>query len=75
MLFKSADYRGVFTPDDLKAMQDAYNRCCDLLGQCPTIPDDKDRLARLVIRAFEQTGGHVEMAAIRAASFAANSNY
>lgn len=75
MPFKSAEYTGVFTPDDLKALQDTYSRCCDLLGQCPTGPEDKDRLARFVIRAFEQSGGQVEMAAIRAASSAANSNY
>jgi len=68
MPFKSAANWGVFTPHDLKALQNAYNRCCDLLGQCPATHDGKDKLARFVIRAFEQSGGQVELTAIRAAS-------
>ena len=74
MPFKSEEYRGVFTADDLNALQDAYSRCCDLLGQCPSTNDGKYKLARFVIRAFEQSGGQVELTAISAASSVTNSD-
>lgn len=56
MPFRDPSYLGSFNPAELALLQEAYNLCCDVLGRHPTSHDDKDRLARLVIRVFEANG-------------------
>ncbi|TPF76723.1 hypothetical protein FHY56_04310 [Brucella gallinifaecis] len=70
MPFRSADYRGNYNPNELALLQDAYNRCCELLGRCPATHKDRDRLARAVMRTFEDSKHDPEIAAQRAAELA-----
>lgn len=52
MPFRNADTYGTFTPEDLKILQEAYNLTCEKLQRCPTSHDEKNKLARLVIRVY-----------------------
>jgi|GEM_PF-277146 len=54
MPFRNAQYHGTFRPSDLAILQEAYEECCALLDRCPNSPEDKDRVARAVIREFER---------------------
>ncbi len=67
MPFRSAEYQGTFNPTELKLLQHAYSRCCELLDRCPSTHEDKDRLARIVMRVFEECGHDPELTAIRVA--------
>ncbi|KAB2655743.1 SETD3 family histone-lysine N-methyltransferase [Brucella tritici] len=53
MPFRGNKYQGTYAPNDLQALQAAYNRCCALLDRCPTTHEDKEMLARAIIRAYE----------------------
>ncbi|WP_247877611.1 hypothetical protein [Brucella pituitosa] len=53
MPFRNARYHGTFRPSDLAILQKAYEECCVLLDRCPTSHEDKDRVARAIIRSFE----------------------
>ncbi len=70
MPFKNAEYRGYYNPNELALLQAAYNRCCELLGRCPSSHEDRDRLARAVMRTFEDSGHDPELAAQKAADLA-----
>ena len=67
MPFKGPAYTGVFDADDLKSLHQAYNLCCKILKRCPTTHEDRDQLARYVIRSFSSSNGDIELAAQRAA--------
>lgn len=54
MPFRSAQYHGTFRPSDLTILQNAYEECCALLDRCPTSHEDRDRVARAIIREFER---------------------
>lgn len=68
MPFRSSQYQGTFTPSDLQVLQAAYNRCCALLERCPTTHEDKDYVARNIIRIFEAGESDPEKIAMIAAS-------
>ena len=70
MPFRSAESQGTFNPTELKLLQQAYSRCCELLERCPSTHEDKDRLARLVMRIFEESNHDHELTALRAAELA-----
>lgn len=70
MPFRSAEYQGTFNPTELDLLQRAYSRCCELLEGCPATHEDKDRLARLVMRVFEESSHDSELTASRAAALA-----
>lgn len=70
MPFRSAEYQGTYNPSELELLQQAYTQCCDLLERCPSTHEDKDRLARLVMRIFEECSHDPELAASRAAEHA-----
>jgi hypothetical protein len=70
MPFRSADYQGTFNPTELEQLHLAYTCCCELLERCPSTHEDKDRLARLVIRVFEESNHDPELTASRAAELA-----
>lgn len=53
MPFQKSDYLGVYKPEQLKVLQAAYDEVCEILGCCPTTTNNKDQLARTVIRIFE----------------------
>ncbi len=57
MPFRGTRYQGTFTPAELQILQDAYNKCCAFLDRCPTTHEDRDTLARMIIRTFE-SGEH-----------------
>jgi hypothetical protein len=54
MPFRDAQYHGTFLPTDLAILQKAYEECCSLLDRCPIHQEDKDRVARAIIREFER---------------------
>lgn len=54
MPFRNAQYHGTFRPSDLAILQRAYEECCALLDQCPNGHEDKDRVARAIIREYER---------------------
>ncbi|MBV2143238.1 hypothetical protein KUG47_06980 [Falsochrobactrum sp. TDYN1] len=58
MPFRNSQYHGTFTPEDLQVLQAAYNHCCVLLNRSPAADEDKEKLARTIIRVF-QSGEHV----------------
>jgi len=70
MPFRSAAYRGIFSQAELSLLQQAYNRSCELLGRSPSTHDDKDQLARVVIRTFEDSDHDPELTAQRAVELA-----
>ncbi|MBE0560764.1 MAG: hypothetical protein IH622_08075 [Ochrobactrum anthropi] len=70
MPFRSAAYRGIFSQAELSLLQQAYNRSCELLGRSPSTDDDRDQLARVVIRTFEDSDLDPELAAQRASELA-----
>ncbi len=70
MPFKTAAYQGIFTPQELNSLQKAYNLCCEILGRLPTSQEDKEDLARYVMRAFDHSDGDVKLSAERAANMA-----
>ncbi len=70
MPFRSASYRGSFTPADLALLQQAYNRSCEIMDGYPASPEDKERLARFVIRTFENGERGPEAIATKAAEMA-----
>ena len=70
MPFKSAAYHGIFTPQELNSLQKAYNLCCEILGRLPASQEDKEDLARYVMRAFDYSDGDVKLSAERAANMA-----
>lgn len=68
MPFKNGEVYGAFSPEDLKLLQEAYNLTCEKLNRCPTSHEEKNRLARLVIRVFSQ--GQRDPAAIASEAIA-----
>ncbi|WP_095448789.1 hypothetical protein [Ochrobactrum quorumnocens] len=54
MPFRNAQYQGTFRPAELVILQKAYEECCVLLDRCLTGHEDKDRVARAIIREFER---------------------
>ncbi len=53
MPFRGNKYQGTYAPEDLRVLQVAYNRCCAVLDRCPTTHEDKEILARAIIRTYE----------------------
>ncbi|WP_245257278.1 MULTISPECIES: hypothetical protein [Pseudochrobactrum] len=53
MPFQKTDYLGIYKPEQIKTLQTAYNEVCEILGYCPTTDENKDQLARTVIRIYE----------------------
>lgn len=53
MPFRGNKYQGTYAPEDIQVLQAAYNRCCGFLDRCPTTHEDKETLARAIIRTFE----------------------
>ena len=53
MPFQKSDYLGIYKPDQLKTLKAAYNEVCEILGYCPTTDENKDELARTVMRIYE----------------------
>ncbi|MBA8838361.1 hypothetical protein FHW03_001661 [Ochrobactrum sp. RH2CCR150] len=70
MPFRSAEYQGTFNPTELEQLQLAYTRCCETLEICPATHEGKDRIARLVMRVFEESNHDPELTAMRAAELA-----
>lgn len=70
MPFRSADYQGTYNPTELELLQQAYTQCCDILERCASTHEDKDRLARLVMRIFEESNHDPEITARRSAELA-----
>lgn len=54
MPFTNGPSNGVFAPDDLDAMQKAYEITCKKLNVCPRTYKEKNHIARLVMRVFCQ---------------------
>jgi hypothetical protein len=67
MPFRSVEYQGTFNPTELENLQMAYTRCCEILERCPSSHGDRDSLARLVMRVFEDSNHDPETTATRAA--------
>lgn len=67
MPFRGAEYRGIYGPEEIALLQQAYNRCCEMVGRCPSSDEEKDRLARLVLRVFESSQHDPELVACNAA--------
>ncbi|HWD12017.1 hypothetical protein P8H26_01390 [Pseudochrobactrum sp. sp1633] len=53
MPFQKSDYLGIYKPEQLDTLQTAYDEVCEILGYCPTTDDNKNQLARTVIRIYE----------------------
>ncbi|MDM7851742.1 hypothetical protein [Pseudochrobactrum kiredjianiae] len=53
MPFRKSDYLGIYKPEQLNTLQAAYNETCEILGHCPTTDENKNQLARTVIRIYE----------------------
>ena len=67
MPFRGSEYRGTYGPSEIALLEHAYKRCCELVGRYPSTDEDKDRLARLVLRVFESSQHDPELAAHNAA--------
>ncbi|MBK0024504.1 hypothetical protein L7D45_22275 [Brucella pseudogrignonensis] len=70
MPFRDDAYKGVFKPEELATVQQAYNLCCEILNRDPNTHPNRDILAHYVLRAFEDSDGDPELAAKRAAEIA-----
>ncbi|MFK4824830.1 hypothetical protein ACI0FM_08585 [Paenochrobactrum sp. BZR 588] len=54
MPFTNGPANGVFVPEDLVVMQKAYEITCNKLNICPKTYEEKNRIARLVMRVFRK---------------------
>lgn len=54
MPFTKSDYLGSYTPSQLDTLQSAYNEVCHILNRCPLTDENREVLARTVIRIYEQ---------------------
>lgn len=54
MPFRSNDFIGSYTPDQLDKLQSIYNEVCAILGECPTTGERREVIAKAVIRLTEQ---------------------
>lgn len=52
MPFSNGPAHGIFVPDDLAVMQKAYEITCKKLDVYPKTYDEKNRIARLVMKVF-----------------------
>ncbi|MEJ5081035.1 hypothetical protein [Ochrobactrum sp. MYb379] len=66
MPYTSAVYRSILSPDELSLVQEAYSRCCELLGNKPSTPESEALLSQFVLRAFTNCDQDPELAAQRA---------
>lgn len=54
MPFRSKDYIGSYTPEQLDMLQNMYNEVCAILDECPTTGEKREIIAKAVIRLTEQ---------------------
>lgn len=70
MPLRNEEYSGIYDADDLALVQQAYQRCCEILDHDPVAHVDPNHLARYVLRAFEDSERDPELTAQRAAEIA-----
>lgn len=54
MPFRSNQYSGTYTPEQLEKLQSMYNEVCAILEESPSTGERRDTIAKWVIRLTSQ---------------------